>query len=64
MSPVRLPKMQLKGQLKRPYYSLCILSGELAGTKISADNLFSLPMGVIMGESKKPSSGRKVARGA
>ena len=28
--------------------SLCILSGELAGTKISAENLFSLPICVIM----------------
>ncbi len=28
--------------------SLCILSGEIGGTKISAENLFSLPICVIM----------------
>ena len=37
---------------KKALASLCILSGELTGTKISAENLFSLPICVIMGLTK------------
>ena len=44
--------------------SLCILSGEIGRRKKSAENLFSLPICVIMRVAKKPSSGRKVAREA
>ena len=39
--------------------SLCILSGEMADTKISAENLFSLPICVIMELTKSlPPGGR------
>ena len=35
-------------QNKKSMASLCSLSGEIGGTKISAENLFSLPICVIM----------------
>ena len=39
--------------------SLCILSGEMTGAKISAENLFSLPICVIMKLTKSlPPGGR------
>ena len=37
------------GKHKNPPRSLCILGGEIGGTKTSAENLFSLPICVIMG---------------
>ena len=37
---------------KRSLVSLCVLSGEITDTKISAENLFSLPICVIMGPTK------------
>ena len=45
--------------MKRGCPSLCILSGEMTDTKISAENLFSLPICVIMEPTKSlPPRGR------
>ena len=60
---VRFPIL-ISCRTKKADASLCILRGEMIGTKISEENLFSLPICDIMGLAKKPSFGRKVARGA
>ena len=50
------------GIQKRTVISLCILSGEIGGTKTSAENLFSLPICVIMELAKSlPPGGRETA---
>ena len=54
-----IPGVRVDGMRKRESPSLCILSGEIGGTKNSAENLFSLPICVIMGLTKSlPPRGR------